>query len=329
MKDLQEWEVFRSAYHTLSLTRTAAELGIATNVASARLLALERRLGRALFNRSTRPFQPTAAAHAVIRDVEAMLNAGHHVERWFLEKAGEDSAVIRVMIGNGFRRFITQLVTRYADEHPNLRFNMIAPIDTSEFLSEKADVIAVSGSTDLPDCVMVPRGRMIFVPVASPEYLEARGPLDEPDDLDGHHVYSNLYTNRYSLSVTYPLMKDGRIITCTRQEQIRWSSVDIALEAVRNGLGVGLTMPLYACIDDLESGRLVPVLNGWHRPSQPNWLACRRDDWNIAHLRKFVQWLAAEMALHETACERRFATLFGEDHLQEYASGSWDGTPAA
>lgn len=169
MKDLQEWEVFRSAYHTLSLTRTAAELGIATNVASARLLALERRLGRALFNRSTRPFQPTAAAHAVIRDVEAMLN----------------------------------------------------------------------------------------------------------------------------------------------------------------GLGMGLTMPLYACIDDLESGRLVPVLNGWHRPSQPNWLACRRDDWNIAHLRKFVQWLAAEMALHETACERRFATLFGEDRLQEYASGSWDGTSAA
>ena len=85
MNDLQEWTVFRSAYRTRSLTKTAAELGITTNVASARLLSLEKRLGRSLFYRDTRPFKPTAAAHAVIRDVEAMLNARQHIDRWFLE----------------------------------------------------------------------------------------------------------------------------------------------------------------------------------------------------------------------------------------------------
>lgn len=320
MNDLQEWTVFRSAYHTRSLTKTAAELGITTNVASARLLSLEKRLGRSLFYRDTRPFKPTAAAHAVIRDVEAMLNARQHIDRWFLEKNTEGSAVIRVMIGNAFRRFVTQLITQYADEHPNLRCNMISPVDTSEFLSEKADVIAVSGRTDLPNCMMLPRGRMIFVPVASPEYLQKHGPLDSPDDLKGHRVYSNLYANRYSFAVTYPLMKNGRIMTYTRQEQIRWSNVDIAREAVCNGLGIGLTMPLFACIDDLEAGRLVPILNGWHRPSQQNYLACRKDDWNISYMREFMHWFAEELTFHETSCERRFSELFGEALLAEYAS---------
>ena len=71
-------------------------------------------------------------------------------------------------------------------------------------------------------------------------------------------------------------------------------------------------------IDDLKAGRLVPILDGWHRASQVNYLACHRSRWNVSYVRIFMNWFAEKFAEKEAGYEKDFADLFGEELLHEY-----------
>ena len=318
--DLLEWTFCEAVFRTRSVTQAAKELKLRPAVASSRLLSLEKRLGRQLFHRESRPFSPTADARAIHEDVRGMLASRRRIEESIARSADEGSAVLRVMIGSSFRSFAPRLIMQYARRHPLLRLNLIVPADISEFLADKADVIAVSGPAEMPDCVMLSRGRMLFVPIASPGYLKENGPLDSCSALQGQRIFSNLYADRFSFSVTYPLKKGSQLVTVRGIETVRWSSVDMALQAVKNGLGVSPSMPLFHCIDDLEKGLVVPILNGWHRPCQENFIACRKAGWSVPHIRAFTTWWAGELLAHEQRCEARLEKLFGKAFLEELST---------
>lgn len=317
---IAEWQVFESLSRTRSVTQTADELGIKPSSVTAHLQRLEAICGQKLLRRDTRPFTLTHTAVSIAKDVSELLSAHNHIERIFAEKADEGSAILRIMVGNSFRRFAPRLLVHYAKQHPNLHINVIAPIDINEFLAEKADIIAVSGQVVLPDTVMLPRGRMISVPIASPAYIKEHGEIQHPSELKNHRIFSNLYENRYSFKAHYPLQKGEEMITFSGIETIRLSSVDMVLQAVRDSLGVSPSVPLFHCIDDLERGTVVPVLNGWHRPCRPNYIVCRKSDWNIGYIRDFMHWWSEELTAIETAAENRFESLFGRELLDEYRS---------
>jgi DNA-binding transcriptional LysR family regulator len=87
-------------------------------------------------------------------------------------------------------------------------------------------------------------------------------------------------------------------------------------QAVLGGGGIGLSLPLFMVIEDLEAGRLVPVLNGWHRPSQQTYVACKKDDWKIRNIRLFATWWAQKLRAQELDSERRFVQLYDLHSLQ-------------
>lgn len=75
--------------------------------------------------------------------------------------------------------------------------------------------------------------------------------------------------------------------------------------------GIAPCMPLFFIIDDLEAGRLVPVLGGWHRPSHQNYVVCKEDDWKIRQIRMFSNWWAQKLGDYEKECEARLVKLYG------------------
>lgn len=81
------------------------------------------------------------------------------------------------------------------------------------------------------------------------------------------------------------------------------------------GQGIALSLAPYHCIDELEDGKLVPILNGWHRPSQANFIAVKNNDWKIKTIRHFASWWAEQFALYEKSCEERLVKLYGQPFL--------------
>ena len=126
------------------------------------------------------------------------------------------------MIGNSQMRFAPDFIAEYAQMYPTIRFNMISPPDVEEFKAGKADLINLSGQAALTDCVELPRGKMIFVPVASPAYLERHGAVEHPSELAHHRVFSTLYPHRFDFVVRYPLVKNGLTLTSPDEEVRRF-----------------------------------------------------------------------------------------------------------
>lgn len=172
LNDLEALEVFASLCTTGSIQKTAQALGIDSPTASRKLTKLETQLGRQLINREKRPFEMTADACAIIGSVKKILEERQQIETYYRRLQSDDSMLIRVMIGNAHINFATKFILEYAEQFPKLRFNMLSPSDVPSFLEGKADVICLSAQAQLSNCIMLPRGRMIFVPVATPQYLK-------------------------------------------------------------------------------------------------------------------------------------------------------------
>ena len=76
------------------------------------------------------------------------------------------------MIGNTQAKYMPKMIQQYVSQNPRTRVNVIAPLDVEEFKQRLADIAFISGVIPLPDCVLLSRGKMVFMPVASKEYLE-------------------------------------------------------------------------------------------------------------------------------------------------------------
>ncbi len=316
-ESLVTWQIFEILYKTGSVQLTANALGTDKSFVSKRLSALEKHFCRHLFNRKSRPWSPTTDAQEIIGYAREILDGRRKIENYYASIQNDDSLVIRVMIGNSFRKFASGLIEPYLKRYPKLRFNMITPIDIDEFLAGKADVMTVNGSVAPKGCIMVPRGRFVFVPCASPAFLEKHGPITHPKDLENIRTFGNPYPTRYSFAAERILKFKNETFVCNKREQIHWSNVDIVKESVLEGYGVALSLPITQVIDELEDGTLVPIMKGWHRPCIGNFLVCKPDDWQIRHIRLFTTWFGRELDRLETQVEKRFSRLFGAKYLEE------------
>lgn len=316
LNDLDAIEIFISLYQGNSLSKTSEILNLEKSVVSRKLSKLELQLGRSLFDRTKRPFERTKDAVVIYPSLRKIFEEKQRVISYYRRLQNNDDMTIRVMFGNAHLRYAPKLIEEYADQFPRLRFEMISPPDIHEFMEGKADIISLSGQGVLTDCEMLPRSKMVFIAVASPEYVKKYGAVRHPSELERHRVYSNLYKDRYNLTFNHSLTKNGDSVSFNALDTISFNNVQMTHQAVLGGGGIGLSLPLFMVIEDLEAGRLVPVLNGWHRPCQQTYVACKKDDWKIRNIRLFATWWAQKLKAQELDSERRFVQLYDLNSLQ-------------
>lgn len=312
--DFLNWRVFQSLYKTRSIQETAVALDLDSSSVSRRISLLEKQLGTKLFDRSVRPFECTTEAHDIFVYVQEMIYQREKINRYYAEKQEDDTRIIRVMHGSSFK-IVPSLINQYSQMFPKLRFNMISPMNIVDYLEGKADVIMVSSHNMLPNNVLLPRRRIAFIPVASPEYIKKHGPIDHPSQLVNHRVFLNQFKDHYLFTVDFPLVKNGQMMVYSAQQNIRYSNVTMVKQAVLEGHGIALSLAPYHCIEELEEGKLVPILDGWHRPSQSNFVAVKENDWKIKTIRHFASWWAEQFNLFEKNCEERLVKLYGQAFL--------------
>ncbi|WP_289702701.1 LysR family transcriptional regulator [uncultured Parasutterella sp.] len=316
-EEIINWTVFIVLYDTGSVSETAVKLKLDNSAVSKKIKNLEKKLGVTLFDRSARPFLPTQIASELIEPARSLVNSREKIKSLLSSRISDETQIVRLMVGNSQRKYLPKIISKFLDMHPQMRINVISPLDIDEFKRRLADIAFISGSFSLPDYILRSRGRMLFVPVASPEYIQAHGQITEPDDLSNHRIFWNLYQSRYSFLVTFPLRKGNTVCNVPQGPSLRFSNVEMVKDAALQGIGVAISMPLFACIDELESGALVPVLNGWHRPSQENYVAIHREDWNKPFVRCFAEYLAQEFSAVELDCESRLKKLVSSQYFKE------------
>lgn len=270
-----------------SISAAARDLGVSPASASARLAALEKRLGARLVHRTTRQATLTEdglallphAEHVVLamESARAAVGRGHAVPRGTLRMAAPASFA---------RMHIVPCLPDFCARYPELAIDLRVS-DTVVDLVEGAFDLAIRYA-DISDSSFVARrlapDRRALI--ASPDYLDRRGRPNTPDDLAEHACLVvgtlELWTFRG---------KNGERIERRITPGLRINSGEAVRDAACAGLGVAL-MATWCAADELRSGALVPVLSDYPLLSTQSLWALYPSSRELApKVRVMIDWL--------------------------------------
>lgn len=278
-----------------SISAAARSLDISPAVASQRLKKLEQQLGVRLLNRSTRRLHPTAEGQALLEEGRILVeDLGALTEN--LREAGSGVAgTLRVSMSATFgQRHIAPLLPRFLAVNPAVKLHVDFSDRWLDLVSEGFDLAIRIGT--LGDSSLVTRklGKDVRVLCASPGYLRRHGRPESPEDLARHQCLlmhgrpgqQNIWRLRDAAGRQHAVRVKGRIES---------NHGELLRDAAIAGLGIAMHSTWFIS-DDLESGRLEPVLPEYALAESGIYAVMPQRHLVPPRVRSFVEFLSDELA---------------------------------
>jgi DNA-binding transcriptional LysR family regulator len=250
--------VFARVVQAKSFTGAATKLGVSKSVVSARVAALEARLGARLLHRTTRKLRLTADGQALVEQCAPLVAAADRAAEALASTGDQPRGLLRINAPVVFaEEYLAEPIAAYLARFPEVRIETTLADRTVDLVEEGIDV-AVRVSSRLEGVGLTARrlasDRTVLV--AAPSYLARKGAPGSLDDLAGHDclVYSLLKaTDEWRF-------REGKAIVSASVEG-RFSAASGALlrRAALAGMGLAV-LPTFMVSSDLAAGRLRPVL---------------------------------------------------------------------
>ncbi len=240
---------------TASVSKTARDLGVPRSTVSRRLARLERILGVALAERTTRSFRLTPAGQMLVDGAAGLLAELQTLRETVESSGGTVRGRIRVAAPPGLAGpFLGGFLRSFQDRFPEVEFEFVVMDRRPHLLDEGFDLVLATGPLEDLPWVRHRLGQSWYVAVASPSYLATRGTPSTTNELRTHRLLAGSLTGRSERE--WPRV-DGTTIPV--QSRLVTNDLASLRGAALEGLGVAL-LPVHLLIDDLRSGTLVPVL---------------------------------------------------------------------
>ena len=257
--DLNELMVFTRVVETRSFTAAARLLAMQKSTVSRKVAALAERLGVRLLQRTTRTLGLTDAGQALYDHTVRILADVERAEQAVAELQEQPRGVLRISAPFEFgMQFLGTLIAEFLGSHPEVRAEVVLTDRVVDLIEEGFDVAVRVGplvESSLVARRLAPLRRWLC---ASPAYFARHGvPLD-PDELARHEclVFSGSATPQWLFAradETRRVPIGGRLVV---------NNFSMVRDAAVEGLGIAF-MPVFQCAAELESGRLVTVLEDW------------------------------------------------------------------
>ena len=251
-----------------SFSKAAARLGVSKASMSQHIADLERAVGIALVQRTTRSASLTDAGRQL---VEAMRGAFEQIASGYADVrdlAGAPRGFLRVTAPVAFAR--QQLVPRLPDflrQYPQIQLELDMS-DRLRPLAQEGFDIAVRHTSAPPEThVAWTLAATRAVLVASPAYLHSRGAPETPQALVDHAClhYPRLQGTTTWTFVPAPATSNARHadpVTVPVAGPLAVNNSEALRDAAIEGLGIAL-LPDFSAQSALKAGRLVEVLPQW------------------------------------------------------------------
>ena len=247
-----------------SFTKAAAQVGIALPTMSQTIRSLEEQLGVRLFNRTTRSVALTEAGERLLAEVQPILDSIDHAVESINSFRDKPMGTLRLTVLRPFAMMLlAPLIAPFLAEFPAIRLE-IAVDDTSDIVSGGFDAGIQVGHRIQRDMTVLRIGdgfRMLTV--AAPEYMARHERPSHPRDLYAHNCI--LFRTPWDHAISHWIFtKDGQQIEVTPEGTLTVNDLDLWLNAVLDGIGVGY-LPEAMVAPYLAQGRLVTLLEDWTR----------------------------------------------------------------
>ena len=247
-----------------SFTAAARKLGHSVSHVSKEVARLEGRLGTRLLNRTTRTISLTETgrvyydqARQIVRDAEAI---DQRIQAVGDRPFGLLRVSVAVMFGHAY---LNQWLPEFLSDYPDITCEVEVSDRKVNIVAEGFDAVVRAGRLEDTDLIAKELTRTRRMAVASSTYLDANGTPKHPHDLSDHALIDFSYrsiANVWDFAGT-----SGKTIAVPVAPVVTCNSAE--MEAALAVAGVGITrLPQLACEDEIASGALVPILEGFEKP---------------------------------------------------------------
>jgi len=254
-------KLFSRVARTGSFSRAGREKGLSQPSVSRIVANLEREVGAVLLVRTTRSLSLTEAGADYLQRIEPILlelEEADHAARG----TGELRGSLRVGLSPSFAiREVIPRLPEFMAQHPALKIDLSMDDQRQDLIGEDVDLALRLGA--LADSTATARriGSNPRVLAASPAYLERAGIPSSPAELARHAVIGGAAGK---LPGSWSFEKDGRLVSVAVTSALTINSNEGAVAAAVAGLGL-VSTGYWGSRQELEDGRLVPVLADWRR----------------------------------------------------------------
>jgi len=260
---------FVRAAELQSFSKTANELAVKTSTVSRYISELEKDLGIALFNRSTRGLVLTEGGRLFREHAIVALRALDDAREVTSSLNRTPQGVLRVTIPPAFGRLhIVPHLPAFMAHYPDIDLDIVSTDETLNMIDAGVDVAIRTGV--MPDSSLMarrlaPHRRIVC---GSPAYLERRGTPRIPDDLSAHDTLrlSLMPDDKWSFtraSADLPAAREEREpLVIELHGRLRADDAEAVLALAVAGCGVAL-LPSWLAAADLRAGHLQQVLPEW------------------------------------------------------------------
>jgi DNA-binding transcriptional LysR family regulator len=257
--DLDGIEVFVKVLESGSFSRAAKLLGMPNSTVSAKVSALEKRLGVTLLQRTTRKLRATPAGETYFQQCVLALERLQAAESELTSAQREPRGLLRVTapadIGHSL---LATLARGFLQQYPKTEVELVVTNRVLDLIAEGVDLAIRAGA--LADSGLIAKRFSVghFGLWASPAYLKKRGMPSHPRDLAPQEC------------LRFSLFKDNRVELTNGKERARvvtsgrLCADDFETLKAFALLGEGIAyLPSFLCVEEAGQKRLQRILPEW------------------------------------------------------------------
>ena len=257
MDRFHELSAFIAVVEAGGFSAAARRSGESQPAVSKAIAALEKRLGVALFNRSTRSVTLTDQGQRYYDRTKPLVDEMDDADSELTSSTHNVSGLIRIAVASTFGRLhILPLIPDLLSLNPGLQVDLVLSDFVRDMVDDRIDLAIRVGPVEDPDAIV---RRVVGTPlvcVGSRRYFEKHGIPKTPTELSSHNclLYGGL-TELAKWPFTGP---DGRFSVPVRGN-LSSNSVETIRSAVLAGVGIGLFAEV-SLADELRHPDVITVL---------------------------------------------------------------------
>jgi len=254
---LDRLQYFASVVECGSFTDAAQSLGVAKNVVSHQVAALEKELSATLLLRTTRNVTPTKEGAQFYQKISGLLRDAEQAAADLNQNYQAPTGVLRITAPVHFgTKVVVPSIKEYLQRYPHMKVDLSLADHISDLITDNFDLSIRVGWLKDSSNIMRKIADVRRFPVATPALSE---PLYHPRAL------TNLPAISFALSekrVEHTFTRADETATVALTPVLRTDTTEAMQAAVLNGIGVAI-MSDFQVADDLKAARLQRLLPDW------------------------------------------------------------------
>lgn len=292
MDRLQELQTFIAVADHGGFSAAARATGQSPPAVTRAIAALERRLGIAVFVRTTRRVRLTDGGARFLEDARRILADLRDAEDLAAGAAARPTGRLRVTAPVLFgQKFVAPVLADLLDHHSTLSVETVFVDRVVNLVEEGFDIAIRIGP--LPDSGLIARriGSVRRVVFATHDYISRNGAPERPEEIPEFDVVIVAETDA---APTWSFTIDGKSIDVTPRARFRVNTNQTALDWVTAGRGLSRLLS-YQIAEALSDGVVVPLLQDFAPPPLPIHIVHAEGRAASAKIRAAVDLLAARI----------------------------------